>query len=505
MKKLPAHLFVIAIALLFTLLFYHESVGLNLLLFEAILVPLAMIRTGRSPSTPVGFILTAGVAVTAFFTLLHGSAFVITMNILTLFLWSGWLWLPRARSMASALANALARTVRIPLFAISDLFDRGTKSTKVYYWIKQLAYLILPGMVILFFLMLYGGASPWFSGILEKAGIHLEAWLEYLFNHIDVALVFLLFFGYLAGVLFFLGKENRTITEWDHQASDDLLRIRRKRPALLHGTLALLTEMRAGIILLIVLNALILLQNILDIRHVWFGFEWNGQYLRQFVHEGTWLLIISILLSILILLWLYRGNLNFIPGNRWLKTLSYAWLLQNGILLISVAIRNSWYVWYFALAYKRIGVFIFLAITLAGIITVFAKIHQRKSMFYLLRTNLLITFMVLIVTSCINWDSLIARFNFSRYDRSFVHLDWMCTLSDKTLPLLDKSTEEMNVISQAQKKAFSFKTEYMTPEAYLQKIEERKSAFLNEWPARGILSYTIADHRAYLALKKKQH
>lgn len=75
-----------ALAVLFTLLFYHQSVGLNLLLFEIFLVPLMLFLSPGKPYTINGVALTAGIAVTAVFTLLHASAFVITMNLVALFL-----------------------------------------------------------------------------------------------------------------------------------------------------------------------------------------------------------------------------------------------------------------------------------------------------------------------------------------------------------------------------------------------------------------------------------
>jgi hypothetical protein len=62
-------------------------------------------------------------------------------------------------------------------------------------------------------------------------------------------------------------------------------------------------EYKAGIVLLIALNALLLFVNIIDIKWVWIGFEFEGQYLKEFVHKGTYLLILSIIISIGIVLY----------------------------------------------------------------------------------------------------------------------------------------------------------------------------------------------------------
>src|SRR4029078_3225426 len=128
--------------------------------------------------------------------------------------------------------------------------------------------------------------------------------------------------------------------------------------------------------------------NCVDITYVWFGFTYNNDInLSEYVHEGTGLLIFSILLAMVLLLFFFRGNLNFYKQNKWLRAGAYAWLLQNSILAVSVLFRDYYYIQHYGLAYKRIGVLIFLAMVLMGLITVFIKIQKRKTAYYLLRVN----------------------------------------------------------------------------------------------------------------------
>jgi hypothetical protein len=263
------------------------------------------------------------------------------------------------------------------------------------------------------------------------------------------------------------------------------------------------SQYTAAVFLLISLNILIALQNVLDIRWIWFGFEWNGQYLQQFVHAGTFLLIISIMVSAMIILWFFRGSMNFYVGNRLLKRLSYAWIVQNMILAISVGFRVYWYIYYFALAYLRIGVIIFLVITIIGLITVLIKVRSGKTFFYLLRVNTLSVFIVLTLSSLVNWDNVIAKYNFSHYERSFVHLDWLCTLSDKALPLLDKSPEFLSNVKQVQDSRFSFEMKYMEPKMYHNIIQLRNKMFLEDLEKRSFLSWNLADAMAEKKLKTR--
>jgi uncharacterized BrkB/YihY/UPF0761 family membrane protein len=71
---------------------------------------------------------------------------------------------------------------------------------------------------------------------------------------------------------------------------------------------------------------------------------------------------------------------------------------------------------HFGLAYKRIGVLVFLALVLIGLVTIFVKIPQRKTAFYLVRVNAWFAIAILVVTSCVHWDETIARYNLARKD-----------------------------------------------------------------------------------------
>ncbi|MCX6249457.1 MAG: DUF4173 domain-containing protein [Bacteroidetes bacterium] len=271
------------------------------------------------------------------------------------------------------------------------------------------------------------------------------------------------------------------------------------------GFNALKNEYKAGVFLLLILNLILLILNLIDISWVWFNFNWEGQYLKQFVHEGTYLLIISILISIILVLYYFRGNLNYYPNNRLLKYLSYIWLGQNGILTVSVAIRNFWYIHYFALAYKRIGVIIFLILTIYGLYTVFIKVMQKKSSFYLFKSNAYGFFLILIVSSLINWDNFIAAYNFKNSDKSFLHLDFLATLPDKSLPYMDKTLSKLYKIDSIQKEKFRFEEKYMTPEEFYQIINIRKIQFKQKWEAKNFLSWNLPEYLAYRKLFYEMH
>ena len=210
-------------------------------------------------------------------------------------------------------------------------------------------------------------------------------------------------------------------------------------------SIGLKNEYRSALILIVAVNLLLMFVNGLDISWLWFNFEYNGDFsLSQFVHEGTYLLIFSILLSIGIILYFFRKNINFFPKNKLIKYCSIVWIIQNVILVISVGLRNYYYIEHYGLAYKRIGVFVFLLLTLFGLITLILKITKLKSSFYLIKVNTINLFTAFVLLSTVNWDVLIAKHNLSNLNNRKVDVTFLLTLSNNTLPLIHQNIDILN-------------------------------------------------------------
>ena len=259
-----------------------------------------------------------------------------------------------------------------------------------------------------------------------------------------------------------------------------------------NGMLALRNENTVGIISLILLNGLLCCINIIDVVYVWFGFTYhNNLNLSQYVHEGAGLLIFSIVLAMLVLLFFFRGNLNFYKRNKWLRYGAYLWILQNLILVVSVLIRDYYYFVHMGMAYKRIGVVVFLLLVIAGLVTVFIKIHYRKTNYYLLRVNAWFAIVVLVVSSCIHWDEWIATSNLARKGTVPVDVNFLLSLSDKTLPVIEKNKEVLDTayLSAHDEVNYMYRTR-MIPAEY---FEMRKQQFVQKQKGYSWLSWNMAD------------
>ena len=163
----------------------------------------------------------------------------------------------------------------------------------------------------------------------------------------------------------------------------------------------------------------------------------NSDY-SSMLHKGTWILIFSIILSAIIVLYIFRKNLNFYPKNKSLKIATYVWICQNVLLTCSVLMRVYHYVIHHGLAYKRIGVVIFGSATLFGLATLIFKVKAKKTNTYLLKTNAIAVFLILLISSLFNWDVIITKHNLAHAESKQIDYLFELSLSDKTLPILDQ-------------------------------------------------------------------
>ncbi len=503
MQRLKVVLFSIACAILFTAVFYHQLPGLNVLIFEFISISVLWFTNKALLKGKLELITFLGTIVTAVFVVINNSDLSVTVNIISFFLFSGIIVYPQLRNLSYTPLLAAGKLINSQSDFLKSLTEGNKKAATTVRYIKIIG---IPVIIFFVFLIIYKASNPLFEKYADSVAEIIGRWITTLFENINIPLVMTFVLGLLISNFLFFGKPNLRIIQLDEMGSDTLKRLRRKR-FLGYKMTGLLTEYKTGIFLFAILNLLLLIVNSIDIYWVWFNFEWNGQYLKQFVHEGTYLLIFSILLSIWLTLYFFRGNLNFLKKNKALIVLTKIWLFQNGILVISVAIRNFWYIHYYALAYKRIGVIFFLIATLFSLWFVYRKVHYKKSSFYLFRTNSLTIYVILVAMTFFNWDVIIAKYNFKHHKTSFIHLDFLAGLSNKALPYLDIPKEELTAISTEQQDLFSSsfsRYKYMTPEEYYKKIRWRKEEFIKIWPERSWLSWNLADWQAYKLLKIKK-
>ncbi|MCC6840896.1 MAG: DUF4173 domain-containing protein [Flavobacteriales bacterium] len=494
-------LFTVApMAVLFDRFFWQQGLGLNLSLFALVAMAVAMARQGWSKCSVPARWACAGTALAAGMVYVHHSTVALAGTFGGLLLFAGLVHEPALRSVFHGTAQAFAATVLAPFKLRSGIAVlRGTDSTPGVAW-RWSRTAVLPIAITLVFIMLYRGGNPRFDAITAS---FFDGMFE-LLGELFTPRVLFFGLGLLVSAVLVRRLAPGLLAHNEHALGDALMRTRVRRPKWARplGLDPLERERRGGVVLLVLVNTVLLVVNVIDINWVWYGFTVpEGFSLKQFVHEGTWLLIMSILLSIVVLLYLFRGNLNFHPRNNGLKLLAKVWIAQNFVLGISVFLRNWHYISFHGLAYKRIGVIVFLALVLIGLLTLFRKVHGRRSFYYLARVNGWACFAMLAGLTLVDWDSTIVRYNLQHVNPGEIDIDNYLAMSDKVLPLLYADLDKVE-LQMARHRANRVRwVEHLDPAEFRQQLDGRRNRFVHRMARQTWQESNLADRRTMAALK----
>src|SRR5690606_17023342 len=102
------------------------------------------------------------------------------------------------------------------------------------------------------------------------------------------------------------------------------------------------------------------------------------------IHEQIYSIIGSIVLAMLVILFYFKGALNFIQKNKYLVLGAKVWVVLNAVLVVSAFYQNTVYVTSLGLTYKRLGVYMFLVLCFYGLYFTYKKVSDQKTNFYLI-------------------------------------------------------------------------------------------------------------------------
>ncbi|PCI97918.1 MAG: hypothetical protein COB15_06990 [Flavobacteriales bacterium] len=450
-KKVQLGLFILG-SILFNWFFWKEELGLNLLLYNIFIIGTLSIIYPKSIKEKRTLLMVSACTITALMVFFYGSTISKVTNLTSLLIFIGYVHQPQIKSIFFAGFTSILNFFRFPIKQIfKSLNKNNTSESAVITSLKKIKLVVIPLIFLFIFYWIFKAANPKFDIITKELGDKISILFEWLFSDISWIRIPFFLFGCII-IAAFIYHENITLYLNKEIGFKDIIKRKRKKrvvlsenekrmfqPKVFPLSIGLKNEYRSAIILVGMVNLLLFFINYLDVSWLWFDFEYKKDLnLSQFVHEGTYLLILSILLSMGIILYFFRRNLNFLPKNKLIKQLSILWIFQNMILVISVGLRNFYYIQEYGLAYKRIGVIVFLLLTLIGLITLIFKITKLKSAFCLIKINSIAVYSSFIFLSLFNWDIIIANHNLSNLKSRKVDVTFLLTLSENTLPLIDK-------------------------------------------------------------------
>ena len=462
--------------LIFSLLFYRQSPGINYLIFNLVLILALWIKSPLTINRWNIILVTLGAIISAGNIVWNNTALAITMNFLSLVVLAGLALNPQS-SFLVAVINSIFSFLASVLIELVVKIDRsiyGPSQKDNQARPSRLKFLtfFVPGIIAAVFFFLYASANPAINELLAQINFDFVSWDWIRFTLFG----FFLLFG------FFYQSNIDSLTLADNKAPNILKRKKSVKQSL--NTLALKYELKSGWLLLLMLNLLLFGFHMVDGYFILMKkYEGTLQY-SAYLHQGVNTLITSIVLAILVILYYFRANINFHKQNGKIKRLAYLWVFQNALLVGTTIYKNFQYVDEYGLTYKRIGVYIYLLLTFIGLVTTLIKINKLKSNWYLVRVNSWLFYGVFIMASFLNWDKLITRHNLSKTDK--VDTVYLINLTSKNLPeLIAMKNKGWVFLNDKEKELIEMKRL-----RFLEKMKNKK------WP-----SWNYQDHATYEKIK----
>lgn len=425
-------IYILCIAL-YSFLFYEQSAGLNYLLFSiAVVAGLAAMRPEAIKTkhwkVSALLVIVSGIAV-----YLNGSRLAIGANITSLMLFSAQSAGP-GTSLIVSFFLSICSIGGSYVFMIIDFFDRRSKKHEADISTGsptsrrnsgRIWAVIVAVLIVLIFFVLYRSTNVLFKELTKHINLDWISWRWCFFTAIGAIAIYGVFYlRKFGGIGENSNNYKRNLdppsaenTNWgDTLMSED-------------------NERFLGILLLSLLNILVLFVNGVDVLFQ-FGDHTmpEGVTYTSYVHEGVGLLIVNVLLAMLLVLFFFRGRLNYNKSYNAIKILAIIWLAQNVLMLFFMAGRNNLYTEMFGMTYKRIGVYFYLLLTAIGATTTALKVWGKKTNTWLFRINTWLFFSVFVFSSLVSWSRFITWY--SLYKSDYVNRAYLSSMSYQSLPYL---------------------------------------------------------------------
>ena len=461
--------------LLYSYLFYEQSAGINFLIFSISLIAGLLVRDKELMQKSTWKLAALGTLFSGACLAYYGSSLALVANLISLSVLSGFSFSTKSSLIFSLLFSAYSYVTSI-VFMYLDWIERKQNENNIKHHggFKKVLLISIPLLITLLFFQLYRASNPIFNEFASKIN----------FNFISLGWIAFTLGGFILLYGFFYHKQVSEIAIYDEGGKINLQAKEHENFNLFGKEIDLNDENFSGKILFLLLNVLLLLVNALDFNFIFINqILPKGLSYSDFVHQGTGTLITSIIVAISIILFYFRGSLNFYEQSNTIKILAYCWIVQNVLLLVSTAFRNELYIAVYGLTYKRIGVYVYLLLAFLGLTTTFIKILKLKSNHFLFRTNGWLFYGVLVIACFFNWDVIITSYNTNVPAQ--IEKTYLVGLSDKTLPQLF----ELENNSDLKKKEFVNKNyanysdyaDYIAPSNYEQELSRKLYEFMKQY------------------------
>lgn len=415
----------------FALLFHQADIGINLAIFDLIILLFWVITMPHRFKETGVLLSTVALLATSVCTAWYGSPDTIIWSIVCL-TWISQQMVYPDNSFLFFETKAFINIFLSPINAIADLTLKSEGGEKTKQVRSIFFVIILPLLIAFLFAFLYSLFNPYFH----------QGFDDFM-QLFDFSILPLLVFGIIACVYLFKTHLPAKLNFVDQVLSNNF-----PTESSEDGNPSLSLKKQAGLSLFGILNVVLIVFLISDIVFVTRINQGLEESYSAFVHRGVGILIFSIIIATSFILFFFRGrDIGMLANNDWLKRFALLWVILNIILLLTTGTKNLFYVIEYGLTLKRIGVFVYLILSMAGLFYAFLKVYLKQTNAYLFRKLYWSFFIILTVNLCIDWSSITTRFNIHENIKDQRHLDWsyLLQLDRRILPIILEKRNLLNI------------------------------------------------------------
>lgn len=400
---MKTHHYIFLTTLLFVIVFYDQNVGLNLGIIGVIYAALTFFRTPERNRTKTFIFLFITSILSGIAFAWYGD-FPSFLAVATSLLLLG--YRSRNRKMKILMLVPVFVTNCFTSFFRILNFDAWLPKRNVSgLWQKTMAFVIIPFILISVFFGIYSAGSDHFASLFTNIELDLNFWQLLAM----IVLGFFIAFNYWNfAVERFIYKSNRLLD--NNFGEKDKV----QKPT--YSFLDLDAERMSGVISLFALNILLVFFIVTYNYEQFYESVKNPVKLSAETHERVNAVILSIIMSIVVIMFYFKSSFNFDPKAGLMRVLAKVWIFLNAALVVSAMLKNSEYIINYGFTYKRMGVYAFLILALIGLLTTFIKIQKQKRNVFLFNTMAWYIYGVILVCSYINWGGIITSENMKRKD-----------------------------------------------------------------------------------------
>ena len=478
------NIFYLISVLLFTILFYRQEGGINVTLFTVFLLAFSAILNKPVRSTKRYLFIAGGALLSSFFVMVYASGISIVMCIFSLLIL---IFVQRFKSTSYlvALVGGISSVIGSVLLMVIGRFQSNRlmslRKVKQNQPVKKWFPILIVAIVAFLFLSLYRSISPVF-----------DSYFTDLIGNISWGWIFITVFAtILLYPFFYPPRFLRKVLALEQNFGNTISEASVKTGFLSNFGLfsGFETERFSAYLLFVILNLLLLLLNGTDIHYLFLKGELPaGITYSDYVHSGVGAVILSILMAIALIVYYFRGQINFDSKSKTIRQLAYLWIAQNIFLVGMAGYKNQLYIDAYSLTYLRIGVYYFLTFSMIGLFLTIYKIWYKRETWFLFQSTGFAIYTVLILSCMLNWNNLVTQYNLK--NSKPIDYDYLYQLGYENYPLL----WEEKYFDEKKKQAFDLKLTGST-RTYL--LPNGIGRFLQVYEQTGIQSYNISCDKVY--------